>query len=171
MLFVPAESFLSAALDADPGLLEHAATRNVVLASPTTLIALLRTIAHGWTTEMLVERTREIHQLGRELHSRLATMGGHLDRVGRSLKGAVESYNRAVGSLESRVLVTARQFGELDPSTPALEQPAPVDEPVRPLTAHELLDAVADERPEIVPDQADAPYGVAPRLEDRRALP
>ena len=113
MLFVPAESFLAAALDADPSLLSYAAERNVVLATPTTLIALLRTVAHGWTTEILAERTREIHELGRELHTRLGVMGAHLDKVGRSLKGAVEAYNSAVGSIESRVLVTARQFEDI----------------------------------------------------------
>ena len=87
-MFVPAESFLAAALDTDPSLLAYAATKDVVIATPTTLIALLRTIAHGWTTEALAERTREIHELGRELHTRIGVMGGHLDKVGRSLKGS-----------------------------------------------------------------------------------
>ena len=86
VMFVPAESFLAAALDTDPSLLAYAATKDVVIATPTTLIALLRTIAHGWTTEALAERTREIHELGRELHTRIGVMGGHLDKVGRSLK-------------------------------------------------------------------------------------
>ena len=113
VLFVPAESFLAAALDADPAPAEYAATRDVVVATPTTLIALLRTVAHGWTTETLAERTREIHELGRELYARLGVIGGHLDKVGRSLKGAVEAYNSAVGSVESRVLVTARQFEDI----------------------------------------------------------
>ena len=84
-----------------------------MIATPTTLIALLRTIAHGWTTEALAERTREIHELGRELHTRIGVMGAHLDKVGRSLKGAVEAFNGAVGSIESRVLVTARQFEDI----------------------------------------------------------
>ena len=112
-MFVPAESFLAAALETDPSLLGYAAERDVVLATPTTLIALLRTVAHGWTTESLAERTREVHELGRELHARLGIMGGHLDKVGRSLKGAVEAYNGAVGSIETRVLVTARQFEDI----------------------------------------------------------
>ena len=89
-------------------LLEYAAERQVVLATPTTLIALLRTVAHGWSHEALADQAREIHRLGRELHERLATMSGHLDQVGRSLNAAVGHYNQAVGSLESRVLVTAR---------------------------------------------------------------
>ncbi|MFL6160517.1 MAG: DNA recombination protein RmuC, partial [Marmoricola sp.] len=113
VLFLPAESFLAAALEADPGLLEHAAARGVVLATPTTLIALLRTVAHGWTTEALADRTREIHQLGRELYNRIGTVGRHLDKLGRSLKTTVESYNSTVGSLETRVLVTARHFSDV----------------------------------------------------------
>jgi len=114
VLFVPAESFLAAALEVDRHLLEHAATRQVVLASPTTLIALLRTVAHGWRHEALTEQTARIHVLGRELHARLGTFGGHLDRIGRSLNQAVEHYNRATGSYDSRVLVAARRFVDLD---------------------------------------------------------
>lgn len=158
VLFVPAESCLAAALEVDPGLIEYAASRQVVLASPTTLIALLRTVAHGWTTVQLVEATREIHDLGRALHSRLGTMGGHLDKLGRSLGAAVEAYNRAVGSLESRVLVTARQFSELDDTATPLLAPAPVETAPRPLSATELLEAVADTRPELV-DHRPTPEG------------
>ena len=149
MLFVPAESFLAAALDADPSLLSYAAERDVVLATPTTLIALLRTVAHGWTTETLAERTREIHELGRELHARLAVMGTHLDKVGRSLKGAVEAYNGAVGSIESRVLVTARQFEDIGVAREPLPPVRPVEQVPRPLTAPELLEAVAEHRPDL----------------------
>ncbi len=149
VMFVPAESFLSAALETDPELLAWAAARNVVIATPTTLIALLRTVSHGWTTQVLAERTREIHELGRELHRRLGVMGGHLDKVGRSLKAAVDSFNRAVGSLESRVLVTARQFEDVGVTSDLLQPVTPVDEAPRPLTAAELLDAVAEERPEL----------------------
>ncbi|MBV9831989.1 MAG: DNA recombination protein RmuC [Marmoricola sp.] len=149
VLFVPAESFLAAALDADPGLLEHAASRDVVVATPTTLIALLRTIAHGWTTATLAERTREIHELGRELYARIGVLGGHLDKVGRSLKGAVEAYNGAVGSVESRVLVTARQFEDIGVAREPLAQPQFVDQVPRPLTAAELLETVAEPRPDL----------------------
>jgi DNA recombination protein RmuC len=119
VLFVPAESFLAAALDADPSLLEHAAGREVVVATPTTLIALLRTVSHGWRHEALSARADEVHRLGRELHARLATFGGHLDQLGRSLNTAVGHYNSAVGSLESRVLVQARRFDDLGVVTPA----------------------------------------------------
>ncbi|GAB6986474.1 DNA recombination protein RmuC [Nocardioides pyridinolyticus] len=113
VLFVPAESFLAAALETDGSLIEYAATRHVVLATPTTLIALLRTVAHGWSHEVLADQAREIHRLGRELHERLSSMNGHLDQLGRSLNAAVGHYNQTVGSLESRVLVSARRFGDL----------------------------------------------------------
>lgn len=149
VLFVPSESCLAAALEADQSLLEDAARHNVVLASPTTLITLLRTVAHGWTAQSLAEATREIHELGRELHGRLATMGGHLDRLGRSLRASVESYNATIGSLESRVLVTARQFDDIGVGSTRLPSPAPVDTTPRRLTAAELIDELTPQRPEI----------------------
>lgn len=149
VLFVPGEPFLSAALDAEPGLLEYAADRKVVLATPSTLIALLRTVAYAWTQETLSEKTREIHDLGRELYERLTTMSGHLDRLGRSLNGAVSSYNRAVGSLENRVLVSARRFNDLGVSRHPIDSPAPLVDVARPLSAADLLDEVAEHRPEL----------------------
>ncbi|NUQ33277.1 MAG: DNA recombination protein RmuC, partial [Dermatophilaceae bacterium] len=149
VLFVPGESFLSAALEAQPSLIEYAADRQVVLATPTTLIALLRTVAYAWTQQTLADKAREIHELGRDLHDRLATMGGHLDRVGRSLAGAVSAYNRAVGSLENRVLVSARRFGELGVAAGTLETPEAVVDVPRPMTAAELMEQVADARPEL----------------------
>ncbi|MCW2759655.1 MAG: hypothetical protein JWO46_3401 [Nocardioidaceae bacterium] len=160
VLFVPGESFLSAALDAEPDLIERAAERHVILATPTTLIALLRTVALGWSQARLAERTREIHDLGRDLHGRLGVMGDHLDKLGRSLKGAVEAYNRTVGSLESRVLVSARQFSELGVAGETIPPPAPVHDGIRPLSAVELLDAVAPahtDRPALVDRPPHAP--------------
>lgn len=170
VLFVPAESFLSAALEAEPTLLEYAAARNVVLASPTTLIALLRTVAHGWRTETLAERTREIHELGRELHARLGTVGQHLDKLGRSLKGSVDAYNSAIGSLETRVFVTARHFADVADLDERIPAPRPVEEAPRPLTAAELLEVVADDRPEL-PDAAPHPSGVASLRQRHADLP
>ena len=126
MLFVPAESFLSAALTADRDLLDDAAARQVVLATPTTLIALLRTVAHGWREERLTDQAQEIHRLGRELHERLSTLVTHVDTVGRSLNAAVGHYNAAVGSLESRVLVSARRLGDLGVTDDDLPGPRPV---------------------------------------------
>lgn len=149
VLFVPGESFLSAALEAEPSLLEYAAARKVVLATPTTLIALLRTVAYAWTQQSLADKAREIHELGRELHDRLGTMGSHLDKLGRSLTGAVTAYNKAVGSLETRVLVSARKFTELEVGDADLSTPEAVSESARPLTAAELVEAVAPERPEL----------------------
>jgi DNA recombination protein RmuC len=149
VLFVPGESFLSAALEAEPELLEYAAAKQVVLSTPTTLIALLRTVAYAWTQEALADKARDIHALGRELYDRLGVMGGHLDKLGRALTGAVTSYNRAVGSLETRVLVSARKFVEMEVADDELVSPVPVTEAARPLTAAELLDEVAEERLEL----------------------
>ena len=131
VLFLPAESFLSAALEADGSLIEHAAARGVVLASPTTLIALLRTVAHGWRHEALADRAREIHRVGRDLHERIGTMSGHLGKLGRSLDTAVSAYNQTVGSWESRVLVSARRFEELDATDDRLEGPHRPSRPAR----------------------------------------
>ena len=149
VLFVPGEPFLSAALEADPTLLEYSADRKVVLATPSTLIALLRTVAYAWTQETLSEKTREIHDLGRDLYERLTTMSGHLDRLGRSLNGAVSSYNRAIGSLENRVLVSARRFNDLAVSTHPIGSPVPLVDVARPLSAAELLEEVAEHRSEL----------------------
>ena len=156
VLFVPGESFLSAALEAEPSLLEYAASRQVVLSTPTTLIALLRTVAYAWTQEALADKARDIHTLGRELYDRLGVMGGHLDKLGRALTGAVTSYNRAVGSLETRVLVSARKFAEMEVSGDELPSPAPVTEAARPLTAAELLDEVAEQRAELTSSATEA---------------
>lgn len=140
VLYLPGEGFLSAALDGDRSLLEHAAGRNVVLATPTTLISLLRTVALGWSQASIAERAREIHQLGRDLHGRLGVLGGHLDKLGRSLRGSVEAYNSTVGSLESRVLVTARNLEDLGAADDELAPPTQITVEPRALTARELRD-------------------------------
>jgi DNA recombination protein RmuC len=145
VLFLPAESFLSAALEADGSLLDHSAARGVVLASPTTLIALLRTVAHGWRHESLAEQAREIHRVGRDLHERLGTMSGHLGKLGRSLDTAVAAYNQAVGSWESRVLVAARRFEELDVTDDRLADVRTVRAGTRPVgSVHPLPRRAAD---------------------------
>lgn len=144
VLFVPGDPFLEAALQADAALLEHAFARNVVIATPTTLIALLRTVAYGWRQEALARNAAAVHQLGKELHGRLATMGTHVAKLGRSLDGAVDSYNKTVSSLEARVLVTARRLTELKVADDELVAPAPVDRSPRRIAAPELVASADD---------------------------
>jgi DNA recombination protein RmuC len=140
VLFVPGESILSAALEAEPTLLEHASAKKVVLATPTTLIALLRTVAYAWTQEQLAANAREIQTIAREMYERIGTVAGHVDRLGRSLETTVRSYNDAVSSIESRFLVTARKFNALHVSTAPVESPRLVGSTPRSLTAPELVD-------------------------------
>lgn len=121
VLFLPAESMLSLALTADPGLLEFAFGKQVVLATPTTLLALLRTVGHAWRQEAAAESARQIRDLGGELHDRLRVMTDHLSRLGRHLDGAVGQFNKTVGSFESRVLVSARRFSEMGVTEDSLE--------------------------------------------------
>jgi DNA recombination protein RmuC len=139
VLFVPADPFLDAALQRDPSLMEHAFTRNVVLATPATLIALLRTVAYSWRQEALARNAAAVHSLARELYGRLSTLGEHVGKLGTSLSGAVTAYNRAVGSLESRVLVSARKLAEMGVSDEELAAPAQIELTPRQPQAPELF--------------------------------
>jgi DNA recombination protein RmuC len=124
---VPADAFMDAALQRDPTLLEHAFARNVVLATPATLVALLRTVAYAWRQEALARNAATVHTLARELYGRLSTMNEHLTKLGGSLGGAVSAYNKAIGSLEARVLVSARKLAELGVSDDDLPTPPQVE--------------------------------------------
>lgn len=138
VLFVPAEPILAAALDADPVLMEHALDLGVALTSPASLLALLRTCASAWARTAVNEDARELVELGRTLFERLGTVAGHLDALGSSLTRSVSAYNRAVASMESRLLVTARSFEALGESTPSPRPVAADDAQVRVFTAPEL---------------------------------
>jgi DNA recombination protein RmuC len=146
VMFVPGEALLSAALQHDPGLLEFSMGRGVMLASPLTLIALLRAIAYGWQQEKIAKNALEISDLGRGLYDRIAKLAEHFENVGRSLARSVQAYNSAVGTLESRVLVTARRLKDAGVSAaadfPDLET---IDHTPRPLGAPELADLFEDE--------------------------
>ena len=147
VLFIPGETFFSAALEQDPSLIEEGVHQQVILATPTTLIALLRAVAYGWRQETIAESAKAISELGRELYSRLGTLTDHFAKVGRGLETAVRSYNEAVGSLETRVLPSARRFKEhgVSPTAELAALPA-VERGVRPVTAPELPagDSTAD---------------------------
>jgi DNA recombination protein RmuC len=148
VMFLPGESFFSAALEQDPGLIEAGAAKNVIIATPTTLIALLRAVAYGWKQEKIAENAQRIADLGRQIYERLADMGGHLARVGRNLGQATSAYNAAMGSLESRVLVSARKLKELEAGgggDKEIELLEPVAEMPRRLTAPELVPAAAED--------------------------
>ena len=158
--FVPSDATLAAALSRAPGLHEEAMAERVVLASPGTLLALLRTVAYAWQQDAVTRDAQELLTVGRELYARLGTLGEHATRMGRSLQRSVEDYNRLVGSLESRVLVSARRMGEIGLSSNQIDEVPAVTTTPRPLTAPELLDVVADPRPEL-----DLDLGLAPPRE------
>lgn len=173
VLFMPSEAFLQAALEQMPDLHEYAAKRNITLATPSILIPLLRAVAHGWQQAALAESAAQVAELGRELYERLGIMGDHLDRVGKGLTSAVGAYNKAVGSMESRVLVTARKFKDLQVSTKDLHSPKAVDTNPKPLTAPELTSSLP-EVPELVertiPELVEGPEPVEGTLPERDHL-
>jgi DNA anti-recombination protein RmuC len=147
VLFIPGEAFLAPALEHDPALLEHAITNRVHIATPTTLITMLRTAQYAWQQEALSENARAVFDLGRELYDRIAGMGKHVDGLGKALTNAVSSYNKTIGSLEGRVLVSARKLSQLGVVEAELSAPTPIEETVRALSAADLI---PDADPELV---------------------
>jgi DNA recombination protein RmuC len=143
-MFLPGEMFFSAALEQDPSLIEYGVDRRVIPASPTTLIALLRAVAYGWQQEAMEENARKISELGKHLYEAVRTLGGHFDALGTKLKGTLDEYNKAVGSLEGNVLVKARKFKELQAANGGEEiKPIePIDRVPRMLQAPELTDGL-----------------------------
>lgn len=146
--FIPNEQLLSSALETDPSLMEYAFSKGIVLATPTNLWAILKTVAFTWRQEVLTEDAKQVFDLGRELYRRICTLADHADKLRRSLETTIKSYNAFAGSLESRVLVTARKLDQMDEST-VLGKPAQIDDSPKPLTSGDFA-ALADlDRPEI----------------------
>ncbi|WP_460888934.1 DNA recombination protein RmuC [Promicromonospora xylanilytica] len=178
VMFVPAEAFLSAALERAPELLEYAAQRNVIIATPTTMLALLRTVAYAWRQEALAENAQKVLTVGKELYARLVTMTGHVTKTGRALESATKSYNQMIGSLERNVLTSARRMVELDvvDERDTIDEVRGIEEVPRPITKPELL--AADEGGVVAIDRAQDNDGVLVQqlevtelaVNDKRAL-
>ena len=150
VLFLPGETFFNAALEQDPSLIEVGAKQDVIIATPTTLIALLRAVAYGWRQERLADSARNISDLGKELYKRMSTLSEHIAKIGKGLSSATKAYNSSVSSLESRVLVTVRKFEEMEVAAEGdLPQLEPVEETPRQLappveTAAETIEQIKD---------------------------
>jgi DNA recombination protein RmuC len=147
VLFLPNEMFFSAALDQIPDLYDYAAARDVVLATPTTLIGLLRAVAYGWKQAALAESAAEVFRLGRDLHAKLGLMGNRLDKLGRALRSSVNAYNETIATVEGTVMVRARRFRDLKVSDAELTALPQLDDAVRQIQAPELVDDAVQVEP------------------------
>jgi DNA recombination protein RmuC len=154
--FIPSESLLSAALEHDPALLDYAFGKRVALASPVNLWAVLKTVAYTWTQQDVSQEARQLFALGTELYERIGTLAGHADDLRRAIERTVDSYNKFAGSLESRVLVSARKFPGIDDTRlEAASTPPVIDRSTRRWTAPELLDGLDDVAPSTIADLGD----------------
>ena len=147
VLFLPNEMFFATALDQIPDLYDYAAARDVVIATPTTLIGMLRAVAYGWRQAALAESAAEVFRLGRELHEKLGLLGNRFDKLGRALRTSVNAYNETIATVEGTVLVRARKFRDLKVSERELPGPTQIDEPVRQIQAPELVDDAVQVEP------------------------
>jgi DNA recombination protein RmuC len=150
VLFVPGDPFLAAALERDPAIIDDAFAKRVHIATPTTLISVLRTCAYAWQQDALAQNAREVFDLGRELYQRISKLGVKVETLGKRLGSAVGAYNETVASLESRVLPQARKLKELKVVDDDLVAPRPIEEAVRPIAATELVAAADEDRPIVV---------------------
>jgi DNA recombination protein RmuC len=157
VMFLPGETFLINALEKDPDLIAKAVRQRVIVASPTTLIALLQAVSYGWQQEEIARSAQKISRLGQELFDRLSTLTGHVDRLGRSLEGAVDHFNKAVGSLESRVLVSARKFTELGiTSTKEITEVTPLEKKTRQIRSEgDETESPPQDRPDVKAESGD----------------
>ena len=174
VLFIPGEAFLAPALERDPGLLEYAVARRVHIATPTTLVSLLRTAQYAWQQAALSDNARAVFDIGRELYERISGLGERVDQLGKALTGAVKAYNATVGSLETRVLVSARRLHQLGIVDTDQEVPRLVEETSRAMSAPELTVMTAPGQPDAVGELTAAAGAVPGRsggAEDRESSP
>ena len=160
VLFVPSDGFLTTALEAEPGLLEYGFSRDVVLATPSTLLALLRTVAYSWRQERLARDADQVLEVGRKMHARLSTLSGHLNRLGSALGTTMTRFNETVGSYERSVLTAARRFDDLGISETPIPEPAPLEATVRSLHPEASepagsFDAFGEDEPFVARDGTD----------------